>query len=83
MTRNMYNRLFWELCYCVRCGRLNYVEPRDTTARCECSPRETEHKSIPMKYRNVGGTVYNGPPRIGNNRARTSCANQLSPEDEE
>jgi hypothetical protein len=83
MTRNMYNRLFWELCYCVRCGRLNYVEPYATTAMCECSPFKTQHKSIPTRYRIAGGTVYDGPPRISNSRARASSANQLSGEDEE
>ena len=83
MTRNMYNRRFWVLCYCVRCGRLNYVEPLGTAGKCECSLRATEHKSIPKKYRVAGGTVYNGPPRIRNNPARTSGAGQLCTTDED
>jgi hypothetical protein len=83
MTRNMYNRLFWELCYCVRCGRLNYVEPEGATARCACSPLQTRHKRIPMKYRSAGGTVYDGPPRIANNAGRASMGDELSRQDEE
>jgi hypothetical protein len=82
MMRNMYNRLFWELCYCTSCGRLNYVEPHRTTARCECSPLKTAHKGIPMKYRSAVGAVYNGPPRIGKNRVRLG-SNELSAEEQE
>jgi hypothetical protein len=82
MMRNMYNRLFWELYYCTSCGRLNYVEPHQTTARCECSLLKTPHKRIPMKYRSVGGAVYNGPPRIGKNRVRL-LSNELSAEEQE
>ena len=64
MTRNMYNRLFWILCYCISCGRLNYVEPHRTGARCQCSPFWTEHRKIPDKYVDQNAMVYNGPPRI-------------------
>jgi len=65
MTRNLHNRYHWELRYCVRCGRLNYVEPRHTSAKCECSPRKIEHKTIPWEYLTEAGTIYDGPPRIG------------------
>jgi hypothetical protein len=65
MTRNLRNRQHWELRYCVRCGRLNYVEPRQTSAKCECSPRKTEHKTIPLEYLTAAGGIYDGPPRIG------------------
>src|ERR1700758_2640809 len=64
MTRNMYNRLFWRLRFCVRCGRLNYVEPPYTTTKCKCSRRMTEHKEIPKEFQDFTGGVYNGPPRI-------------------
>jgi len=77
MTRNMYNRQFWQLCYCVRCGRLNYAEPYQTIAKCECSRLKTQHKSIPEKYLDAAGTVYNGPPRIKNEGEQALDANQI------
>ena len=82
MTRNMHDRRFWELCYCLRCGRLNYVEPYRKTAKCACSPRKTQHKVIPAKYQNATGTIYNGPPRIENNRGKGRGINRVSAGDE-
>jgi hypothetical protein len=42
-NRPHYNRLGWILCKCATCGRLNYVEPHGTTAKCACSVEWQEH----------------------------------------
>jgi hypothetical protein len=82
MTRNMRNRHFWELCYCVRCGRLNYIEPYRKTAKCKCSPQKTEHKGIPIKYQNAVGTLYDGPPRIEKNRGSSDSSREWAADED-
>jgi hypothetical protein len=44
---------------------------------------ENCRKIIPMKYRSAGGSVYNGPPRIGKDRALRLGPNGMSGVEEE
>lgn len=60
----IHNRKGWVLGSCVICGRLNYVEPHGTTAKCKCGPEWTEHKPIPNFRRDISGMFYDGPSRI-------------------
>ena len=60
----------WVLGRCVKCERLNYVEPHGTTAQCKCSKEWTEHLSIPQEDRI--DTIY-GPvtkPHFNKGRGR-------------
>ncbi len=43
-----YNAKGWVLGKCTTCGRLNYVEPHGTTAKCSCSRTWTEHTNLPF-----------------------------------
>lgn len=63
-ARPIYRKDGWVLCFCRTCGRLNYVEPHGTTAKCRCSNEETEHCNLPHGYRDLSATVWRGPNRI-------------------
>jgi hypothetical protein len=54
-SRPRYNAKGWVLGKCTSCGKHNYVEPHGMTAKCKCSPEETEHENIP--FRNNESTV--------------------------
>ena len=63
MTRAIYNKDGWVLCQCRECGELNYVEPHGVTAQCKCNKEETEHASIPYRYRDISGCLLlDAPP---------------------
>jgi hypothetical protein len=55
----------WILCMCRECYGLNYVEPHGTSAMCEWCERETEHASIPYKFRDLSGMRLVKRPGIG------------------
>jgi hypothetical protein len=48
MHKPIYNSKSWVLCQCTECGRLNYVEPHGTTAKCKCSDYDTKHQPVPQ-----------------------------------
>jgi hypothetical protein len=58
MRKPLYrNRDGWILGQCLKCGRLNYVEPHGTTAGCFCScPTWVEHRNIPSDCADPGRT---------------------------
>lgn len=57
----IYNARGHVLGVCQHCGRLNYVEPHGTTAKCRCSSAWTEHANIPYQLRDASGCWYLGP----------------------
>jgi hypothetical protein len=60
----IYNSKDWVLCACLKCGRLNYIEPHGTTGQCKCSSGWAEHVNLPYTGRDSTGTVWLGPNRV-------------------
>ena len=57
----IYRKDGWILCLCIACEALNYVETHGITAACiTCQARTrsrdwTEHRAIPLRYRDASG----------------------------
>ena len=60
----IYNHKDWVLGQCLSCGRLNYVEPHGTTAKCKCSTEWTEHRNIPYENRDRSGCYLISKPEV-------------------
>lgn len=63
--RPRYNRNGWPLGFCVKCGKVKYIEPHGDSWRCGCTKglgMRVEHRGVPAEYLN--GNIYQGPARI-------------------
>jgi hypothetical protein len=61
MFKPMVNKKGHVLCRCRLCGRVNYVEPHGTTARCSYHNEKgetSEHMPIPYGERDPSGMLF-------------------------